>query len=133
MIGSVLWEKERKRCPDGVHDVLDDTRSSVVRLHEGECGACLAADVCSHPCCHDWFLEIGHQLRLVHDDEVASDTEASMGKESTGSSPSANARKASIFRYSRREQMEDECDPLLYDQMSAADQGKKTFACSNHV
>ena len=103
MIGSVLWEKERKRCPDGIHDVLDDTRSSVVRLHEGECGACLAADVCSHPCCHDWFLEIGHQLRLVHDDEVASDTEASMGKESTGSSPSANAQARCLSSGTRGE------------------------------
>lgn len=123
LIGSVLWEKERMRCPDQLFEVLDDTSGSATRLHEGECGACLAADVCNHTCCHDWFLEIGHRLRLIHEDEAARDSGTVEGDEAAHQSPS-NTTQASIFRYSTAEQMDDACDPLLYGHKSAVQPGE---------
>jgi len=63
LLWSVLWEKERTRCPKQLLEILDDDQlGSISGLHEGDCGACLAAEVCNHPCCHDWFLEIGLRL-----------------------------------------------------------------------
>lgn len=57
LIGSVLREKERTRCPEQLFEILDDDPyGSLPGLHKGDCGACLAAEVCNHPCCHDWFL-----------------------------------------------------------------------------
>lgn len=116
LIGSVLWEKERIRCPDQLFEVLDNTQGSVVRLHEGECGSCLAADVCTHSCCHDWFLDIGHRLRII-EDNANNSSDSDEEKESKTPSKSETIRE-SIFSYSTTDQIEDSSDPLLYGKTS---------------
>ena len=121
LIGSVLWEKERMWHPDQLFELLDDTRDSVTSLHAGECATCLAADVCNHQCCHDWFLEIGHCLRIIEDEE-AGESGSTEDKESKQYPSDAN--QESIFSYSRREQMDDSCDPIFYGQKSTAKPGK---------
>ena len=57
MIGSVLWEKDRVRCPDQIFQFLDNSGTVLSEIHEGDCATCLATDLCNHPCCHNWFLE----------------------------------------------------------------------------
>lgn len=98
----------------------------VTKLHLGECETCLAADVCNHPCCHDWFLEIGHRLRLIDEDEGANDVGTSEETE-MDHRPSPQTSQASIFSFSRAEQMEDSCDPLLYCRKSTAKPGEYTL------
>ena len=44
LIGSVLWEKDRVRCPDQIFQYLDNSGTVLSKLHEGDCATCLAAD-----------------------------------------------------------------------------------------
>lgn len=93
-------------------EVIDDEQcGSVSGLHEGNCGACLAAEVCNHPC-HDWFLEIGLRLRII-DDDVNDAYDSTEEKESRKPSP-LNKSQESILIYSSQDQLEDSFDPLLY-------------------
>ena len=112
LIGSVLWERERIRSPDRLFKILEDTQESAIRLHDGDCGSCLAADVCTHPCCHEWFLEIGQRLRIIEDQSYNSH-DSMEDKETTTPSKSAKGQ-SSFFRYTKLDQMKDSCDPLLY-------------------
>ena len=50
LIGSVLWEKDRVRCPDQIFQYLDNSGTVLTKLHEEDCATCLAADPCNHPC-----------------------------------------------------------------------------------
>ncbi|KAJ7377548.1 hypothetical protein OS493_028531 [Desmophyllum pertusum] len=100
---------------------MDDTRGSVTSLHARECATCLAADVCNYQCCHDWFLDIGHRLRLIEDEEAG---ESGSKEDKESKQYPSDANQESIFSYSRREQMDDSCDPLFYGQKSTAKPGK---------
>ncbi|KAJ7377557.1 hypothetical protein OS493_028541 [Desmophyllum pertusum] len=121
LIGSVLREKERMWHTDQLFELLDDTRGSVTSLHARECATCLAADVCNYQCCHDWFLDIGHRLRLIEDEEAG---ESGSKEDKESKQYPSDANQESIFSYSRREQMDDSCDPLFYGQKSTAKPGK---------
>ena len=106
LIGSVLWEKDRVRCPDQIFQYLDNSGTVLSKLHEGDCATCLAADPCNHPCYHNWFLEIGHRMGILKDEDICNDGNGK-GKES-------EIPQESIFQYSPADQIDDACYPLLY-------------------
>lgn len=106
LIGSVLWEKERVHCPDQIFQFLDNSGTVLSEIHEGDCANCLATDPCNHPCCHNWFLEIGHRIGILKDEDICSDGSGE-GKES-------EHPQESILQHSPADQIDDTCDPLLY-------------------
>ena len=105
--GSVLWEKERTRCPNQILEVLENNGTIVTNLHEGECANCLAADACNHPCCHDWFFDIGHHMGLLYEEDKIGDNSVEKNGKQT--------RSESIFHFSQTDQIDDACDPLSYE------------------
>jgi len=107
LIGSVLWEKERTRCPNQILEVLENNGTIVTNLHEGECANCLAADACNHPCCHDWFFDIGHRMGLLYEEDKIGDNSVEKNGKQT--------RSESIFHFSQTDQIDDACDPLSYE------------------
>ena len=106
LTGSVLWEKDRVRCPDQIFQYLDNSGTVLSKLHKGDCATCLAADPCNHPCYHNWFLEIGHRMGILKDEDICNDGNGK-GKES-------EIPQESIFQYSPADQIDDACFPLLY-------------------
>ena len=73
LIASVLWEEDRVRCPDQIFQFLDNSGTVLSEIHEGDCANCLVTDPCNHPCCHNWFLEIGHHIGILKDEDICND------------------------------------------------------------
>lgn len=106
LIGSVLCEKDRVRCPDQIVQFFDNSKTVLSKLHDGDCATCLAADACSYLCSHNWFLEIGHCMGILKDENICNNGNGE-GKES-------KSPQESIFQYSPADQIDDACDPLFY-------------------
>ena len=106
LIGSVLWEKERVRCPDQIFQFLDNSGTVLSEIHEGDCANCLSTDPFNHPCCHNWFLESGHRNGILKDEDICSD--------GSGGRKESECPQESILQHSPADQIDDTCDPLLY-------------------